>query len=83
MFAGKEWDGEVDGEYANYDYLMGADIDMSNPKVLEELKAWGKWYLDVTKADGFRLDAVKHIRFSFLMNGFGKCGIMERKTSLQ
>ncbi|MCM1160358.1 MAG: alpha-amylase [Roseburia sp.] len=78
LFAGKEWDGEVDGEYSNYDYLMGADVDMSNPKVLEELKAWGKWYLDVTKADGFRLDAVKHIRFSFFnewlreMRAYGK-----------
>lgn len=78
LFAGKDWDGEVDGEYANYDYLMGADIDMSNQEVLEELKRWGKWYLDVTKADGFRLDAVKHIRFSFFnewlreMRDYGK-----------
>lgn len=77
-FVGKSWDGEVDNENVNYDYLMGADIDMGNPQVLEELKRWGKWYLDTTKVDGFRLDAVKHIRFSFFnewlaeMRSYGK-----------
>ena len=25
------------------------------------MNAWGKWYLDTTGVDGFRLDAVKHI----------------------
>lgn len=64
-FEGKEWDGEVDTEHGNYDYLMGADLDMGNQEVIEELDRWGKWYLEMTGADGFRLDAVKHIRFSF------------------
>ncbi len=65
QFEGKEWDGEVDKENGNYDYLMGADLDMGNPEVLSELDRWGDWYLDLTGVDGFRLDAVKHIRFSF------------------
>lgn len=64
-FVGKTWDDEVDSEKGNYDYLMGADVDMDNPAVAEELNRWGSWYLSVTQADGFRLDAVKHIRFSF------------------
>lgn len=64
-FIGKEWDSEVDGEFGNYDYLMGVDLDMSDPEVLEELDRWGKWYLEFTKVDGFRLDAVKHIEFNF------------------
>jgi len=64
-FHGKEWDAAVDAENGNYDYLMGADLDMSNPEVLEELKRWGRWYLDTTGVDGFRLDAVKHMRFTF------------------
>lgn len=63
-FIGKEWD-DADGEFGNYDYLMGADLDMSDPEVLEELDRWGKWYYDFTGVDGFRLDAVKHIDFKF------------------
>ncbi len=62
---GKDWDGEVDTEHGNYDYLMGADLDMSNPEVIAELDRWGAWYLKTAGMDGFRLDAVKHIRFSF------------------
>lgn len=64
-FVGKQWDQEVDGENGNYDYLMGADLDMGNPNVIAELDRWGAWYLPFTGVDGFRLDAVKHIRFTF------------------
>lgn len=64
-FAGKEWSHDVDDEKGNYDYLMGADVDMNNPKVADELVAWGKWYLKTTGLDGFRLDALKHIDYAF------------------
>ena len=64
-FYGKHWDENVDKENGNYDYLMGADIDLNNVDVVNELKNWGKWYLDTTGVDGFRLDAVKHIRREF------------------
>ncbi len=64
-FKGKEWMPDVDGEKGNYDYLMGADVDMGSAKVLEELHRWGKWYADTTGVDGFRLDAVKHISAAF------------------
>ena len=64
-FHDKGWDSEVDPENGNYDYLMGADVDMTNREVVEELKRWGKWYLETANMDGFRLDAVKHIRFEF------------------
>ena len=60
-FKDKSWAECVDKEFANFDYLMGADIDFSNPEVVEECKRWGKWYLETTRVDGFRLDAVKHI----------------------
>ena len=60
-FKDKTWGGEVDEEHGNYDYLMGADIDFENPEVVQECKTWGEWYIDMTKVDGFRLDAVKHI----------------------
>lgn len=64
-FYGKHWDENVDKENGNYDYLMGADIDLNNYDVIKELKIWGRWYLDTTLVDGFRLDAVKHIRSEF------------------
>ena len=64
-FYGKHWDNEVDNENGNYDYLMGADIDLNNLDVVNELTNWGKWYVDFANLDGFRLDAVKHIRADF------------------
>ena len=64
-FYGKKWDKEVDDENGNFDYLMGADIDLNNIDVLKELKSWGVWYYKFTLVDGFRLDAVKHIRADF------------------
>lgn len=64
-FANKNWDWIVDSENSNYDYLMYADIDFDNTSVVNELKSWGKWYVDTANLDGFRLDAVKHIKFSF------------------
>lgn len=65
-FSGKHWDKSVDEENGNYDYLMGADIDFNNSEVVEELNKWGKWYLDFTRVDNFRLDAVKHIKSGFM-----------------
>ena len=64
-FKDKNWNDAVDEEYGNYDYLMGADIDFSNTEVVKECNDWGKWYLDITNVDGFRLDAVKHINATF------------------
>lgn len=57
----KEWDENVSHENGNFDYVMGADIDFFNERVVEEQIKWGKWYLDFTGVDGFRLDAVKSI----------------------
>ncbi|HEX4952403.1 MAG TPA: alpha-amylase [Thermoanaerobaculia bacterium] len=62
---GKAWDWEVDGENGNYDYLMFADLDMDHPEVQTELESWGVWYTNTANLDGFRLDALKHIRFTF------------------
>jgi alpha-amylase len=64
-FEGKEWEKDVDLENGNYDFLMFADLDMDSPYVVDELKRWGKWYLNQTNVDGFRLDAIKHIKFDF------------------
>ena len=47
---------------------MGADVDLNNVDVVEELNNWGKWYLKFCDLDGFRLDAIKHMRESFFKN---------------
>jgi alpha-amylase len=62
---GKAWDWEVDNGFGNYDYLMYADLDMQHADVRNELKSWGTWYVGFTGVDGFRMDAVKHIKFDF------------------
>jgi len=61
LFEGKHFDAAVDEEYGNYSYLMGCDVDHSNPDVREMTVDWSRWYLDTTGVDGLRLDAVKHI----------------------
>ena len=67
-FEGKEWDEEVDAENGNFDYLMGADLDLDHFDVITELTRWGKWFIETTDIDGFRFDAVKHMKFSFYQN---------------
>lgn len=65
-FADKQWADDVSHEMGNYDYLMGADVDVYNPEVKKEIETWTKWYLDTTGVDAFRMDAVKHIGASFM-----------------
>ncbi len=64
-FAGKTWASETDPENGNFDYLMGMNVDFSNPVVVRETERWLNWYLNETGIDGLRLDAVKHISFPF------------------
>jgi alpha-amylase len=66
----KTFAGDVSPEFGNYDYLMGCDVDVNNNSVREELFFWGRWFVDVTNVDGFRLDAVKHIPASFYKDFF-------------
>lgn len=61
LFEGKTFDDYVALEFGNFAYLMGADLDFQNEEVRKEMINWGKWYLDTTDVDGFRLDAIKHI----------------------
>ncbi|MFS0519817.1 alpha-amylase [Nostoc sp. UIC 10607] len=61
LLEGKNFDDYVALEKGNFAYLMGCDIDFQNEWVRGETTYWGKWYLDTTKVDGFRIDAIKHI----------------------
>lgn len=70
LLNGKTFSGEVSSEFGNFDYLMGCDVDVYNTAVREELFYWGRWFVDVTGVDGFRLDAVKHIPASFYRDFF-------------
>lgn len=65
LISGKHWAPDVDEERGNYDYLMGADVDFHAPAVLEEMQRWGRWFVDTSGVEGFRLDAVKHISAAF------------------
>lgn len=67
---GKTFSGEVCFEYGNFDYLMGADVDVYHPEVRADLFHWGEWFIETTGVDGFRLDAVKHIPASFYKDWF-------------
>ncbi|MCF0245371.1 MAG: alpha-amylase [Ileibacterium sp.] len=64
-FEGKNWNPNVSKENGNFDYVMGSDIDFSNPEVIHHLYQWGKWYTKTTGVNGFRLDAVKSIDSQF------------------
>jgi alpha-amylase len=65
LLNGKSWDDPVDNESGNYDYLANLDVDFECDYVVEEYKRWGAWYAQFANLDGFRLDAVKHIKFDF------------------
>lgn len=66
LLNGKGFQPGVSDEFGNFDYLMGCDVDLSRDDVRDELFAWGRWFLDTTGIDGFRLDAVKHMPATFV-----------------
>jgi alpha-amylase len=61
LLEGKRFDDAVSTEFGNFAYLLGCDLDFQDPEVREEVTRWGRWMLDTTGVDGFRLDAIKHI----------------------
>ena len=71
LFEGKGWDTDVDQEMGNFDYLMGADVDLRDEEVYQQLLKWGMWYLETSGVDGVRLDAVKHMSKSFYRRWLG------------
>ncbi|HEX3134966.1 MAG TPA: alpha-amylase [Planctomycetota bacterium] len=67
----KTFSTDVSHEHGNYDYLIACDLDLGVPAVRADLFAWGRWLLDTTRVDGFRLDACKHMRASFFPDWLG------------
>ncbi|KAK7745659.1 hypothetical protein SLS62_009700 [Diatrype stigma] len=62
---GKEWARDADDDRGNYDYLMFANIDHSNPEVRSELFRWISWLGRQLPLGGIRFDATKHISKAF------------------
>lgn len=73
LFKDKSFDDNVDLEKGAFDYLMGCDLDMESEEVREELKEWGAWYVETTGVDGFRFDAVKHVKAGFFPQWLSHC----------
>ncbi|MDO4805785.1 MAG: alpha-amylase [Coriobacteriales bacterium] len=67
LLEGKHWDEDVDHENGNFDYLMGADVDLDDERVYNQLVKWGTWYLRETGVNGVRLDAIKHMSRRFYL----------------
>jgi alpha-amylase len=68
LFEGKKFDADVDNEKGNFDFLLGCDVDVNNDEVRKDLYRWGEWYLEITGIDGFRFDAVRHVKRIFFMD---------------
>jgi alpha-amylase len=62
----KQFKTPIDPRHGNESFLMACDVDTSNLEVQQELEQWGKWFLDLTRINGFRLDGVKHIQPEFI-----------------
>ena len=78
---GKGWAEDVDDEHGNYDYLMFSNVDHSEPEVREDLTNWGKWMIESTGVDGFRLDAVQHFSFSFTRSWIAAVNAVNRQKN--
>ena len=65
ILEGKRFSDDVSHERANFDYLMGCDIDLQHPDVVAELDRHGKWLIDEVGVNGFRIDAAKHVSVGF------------------
>lgn len=62
----KGWSKDVDDELGNYDYLMFADVDFSQPEVRDDVLKWGEWIGKELSLGGIRFDAIKHYSEDFL-----------------
>ncbi|MEM9002557.1 MAG: alpha-amylase [Cyanobacteria bacterium P01_F01_bin.86] len=73
LFKDKTFDDNVDLEKGAFDYLMGCDLDIESSEVREALMRWGTWYVETTDVDGFRFDAVKHVKAGFFPEWLNHC----------
>jgi len=77
LFKWRNFNWEVDTENGNYDFLMASNVDFNQTFVVDQLKKWSNWAMDEWGFDGFRYDAVKHIKFDAITSPDKKSGILD------
>lgn len=55
----------IPNEYGKFEYRMACELDTDVPEVRGELMYWGRWLVDTTSIDGFRIDSAKYINEAF------------------
>lgn len=73
VFKGKSLQDDGDLEDRTTAFLIGCDLDTQSKDVRDALKLWGDWYVKTTQIDGFRFDAVKHVRSDFFTDFLQHC----------
>ncbi|KAJ5557474.1 hypothetical protein N7494_001389 [Penicillium frequentans] len=63
--ARKDWAKDVSDEHGNYDYLMFANLDHTNPEVRADIFKWSEWIGTELPISGMRIDAAKHYSAAF------------------
>lgn len=61
----KDWAQDVSDEHGNYDFLMFANLDHTNPEVRADIFKWAEWIGTELPISGMRIDAAKHYSVAF------------------
>ncbi len=72
VLEGKRFSDDVSRENANYDFLLGCDVDLEHPDVVAELDDHGRWLVEAIGVTGFRIDAAKHVSLAFTRDWLGR-----------
>lgn len=55
----------VPNEYGKFEYRTACELDTDVPEVRGELMYWGRWFVDTTGVNGFRMDSTKFLSEHF------------------
>lgn len=55
----------VPNEYGKFEYRTACELDTDVSQVRGELMYWGRWFIDTTDVDGFRIDSAKFLSEHF------------------
>ena len=61
----KDWAQDVSDEHGNYDFLMFANLDNTNPEVRVDIFKWAEWIGAELSISCMRIDAAKHYSVGF------------------
>ncbi|GJJ08645.1 hypothetical protein Clacol_002864 [Clathrus columnatus] len=60
----------------------GVDIDHRHPDVRKDLISWGHWVSEMSGSNGFRLDAIKHMDYKFLLEFIRSLNSRKRERNM-